>query len=142
MTETILAALKTTPSVLVNGELAILYRHQRWHLIRMRNGRLRMLHFMAEEQAQKMIQNWGTRGVLKPAAQISKQFPNDVNTRVLEAPESYLAFLDADRVEILGYDADIQCPETIADKKNDFLSKVSKMIETGRSGLYLCFADE
>jgi hypothetical protein len=142
MTETVFAALMTTPSVLVNGEFAILYRYQRWHLIRIRNGRLRMLHFMTEGQARKMIHSWGTDGILEPAAQISERFADDVNARVLETPESYLAFLDADKVEILGFEAGIQYPEIVADKKDNFLSKVSKMIETGRSGLYLCFADE
>jgi hypothetical protein len=142
MTEMILSALKTTPSVLVNGEFAILYRYQRWHLIRIRNGRLRMLHFMTEGQAQKMIESWYRDGILESAAQISEQFANDVDARVLETPQSYLAFLDADKVEIFGFDAGIQYPEVVADKRNNFLAKVSKMIETGRSGLYLCFADE
>ena len=142
MTEKILSALKTAPGVLVNGELAILYRYRRWHLIRIRNGRLRMLHFMTEGQAQKMIRSWGTDGILGPAAQVSELFADDVSARVLETPESYLAFLDAGKVELLGFDAGTQYPEVVADKKNHFLSKVSKMIESGRSGLYLCFADE
>ncbi len=142
MTETILSTLKSTASVLLSGEFAILYRYGRWHLIRVRNGRLRMLHFMTEAQAQGMIRSWGTKGILGPAAQISDRFAQDVNARVLETPESYLAFLDADKVEILGFDAGTRYPETTVDKKNDFLGKVSKMIRTGRSGLYLCFADE
>jgi len=142
MTETIFTTLLSTASVMLSGNYVILYRYQRWHLIKVRNGRLRMLHFMTEEQAQKMIRNWRTNATAKPIEQVSEQFAADLSARVLEKAESYLAFLEAGKVEILGFDASIQYPEIITDTKNNFLSKVSKMMETGRSGLYLCFADE
>ncbi len=141
MTDPLPEALLASTGVMQSGDFAILYRYQRWHLIKVRNGRLRILHFMTEEQARKMIETWRSKGSMRTLKEISDRFENDVEARVLETPDDYLSFLDSNEAEILGFDASIQYPEHITDVKADFLNKVTRMMETGRSGLYLCFSD-
>jgi hypothetical protein len=142
MSDEIFTALQDSTNALQSGDFAILHRRGRWHLIRVRDGRLRMLHFMTEDQARKMVKNWGPKGIVKTVNKVSAWFEADVQSRIKDSASEYLPLFEAGRVELLGFDASIWYPENITYDKKNFLEKVSKMMETGQSGFYLCFTDE
>jgi hypothetical protein len=142
MTEEILTLLQDSNHVLLSGDFAILFRRGRWHLIRVRNGRLRMLHFMTEEQAQKMVKSWGAKGNVEAVEKVSAEFEADIQARIKDSAPEYLPFFEAGQVELLGFEASIWYPENISNDRNDFLNKVARMMATGHSGFYLCFTDK
>lgn len=141
----ILTVLRTTDSVLISGDFAILYRHRRWHLLTLTYyGSAQGLHtinFMTDQRGHDLAAAWLATGEVAAFGDVSDLFADEVRYKVLPAPEDYLPLLQNRLVDIGGgYTNDAPWSASYQpSKKSAFIEVIAKMMQSGEAGLYLRF---
>ncbi len=142
--EQIRIVLQRPHMALVNGDFAVVYHHDRWHLLTFTyfgwEKGIHTINFMSEAHARPELSTWSQDIQPIPFSQVSDIFQREVEIKIL-AEEEYLPLLERSLVDIGGgptTDMMSLAGHSSADQES-FLAHLSDIMTTGRAGPLLQF---
>ncbi len=138
--------LKTSDTVLLDGDFALVFRHARWHLLTVtyfgwKKG-IHTVNFMSEARAEQELPGWlANNSQPIPFSEVSDIFAREVEAKILPVAQDYLPLLELSRVSISGgFTTDTQWVARYeSNKKAAFVESIDLMMQTGVAGPYLRF---
>lgn len=134
-------ALNQPDTLVRGGDFVTLRMHNRWHLLTVRKGKIRTVHFMQADGAWRTWMSYAQALQVERYATVGEQFATEVQEKLLATAKEYLVWSQRGLHLLVGNTSeDIQVFGT---KKHSgsFVLALQKIMDTEAIGLALLFPD-